>query len=577
MVKCAIIVPPSGGAVDVTPPIVKESFPPNYSSFFKDNKIRIFFNEYVQLKDYTNQITISPIPENDPDYSLKGKSIQVEFKEKLKDSITYTINFGNSIVDYTAGNIFSDYKFVFSTSNHIDTSEIRGKIVDAFTLKPIEKCFAMIYKLNVDSIPIKEKPLYFAKTDKSGLFEISNIRNGKYKIFALIDANSNYLYDLPNESIAFIDTLVVSNFMIKQKFIIDTTQLKNDSISKGNYIKDSIKFKQDSLFADSINRRNTYKLFMFQEKDTVQQLLKASLSDNIKLTFIFKQSVKNLQINPLNVKFDSLWKIEERNPTNDTIIYWLLNPKSDSLILQVVDAGKILDTAELRITKQKSILGKGTPVIPKVTFKTNIGSGGFDYYKSLILYSPTPIMQYDFSQIKLMVKKDSIQDTLKFAIHFLDTINKKLQIDYKWLESKDYTLLIPKGTFYDVNKNKNDTILIPFKTKTFNDYGTIQINVTLPDTLEKVNYIVQLMNDKENVLIERPIIQSQKIKFDFVNPGKYLIKVIRDSNGNGKWDTGNYMKKIQVEKVYYYHTSIIVKAGWDITDQEVDLNKIANP
>ena len=87
MVKCAIIVPPSGGAVDVTPPIVKESFPPNYSSFFKDNKIRIFFNEYVQLKDYTNQITISPIPENDPDYSLKGKSIQVEFKEKFSDEV----------------------------------------------------------------------------------------------------------------------------------------------------------------------------------------------------------------------------------------------------------------------------------------------------------------------------------------------------------------------------------------------------------------------------------------------------------------------------------------------------------
>ncbi len=590
--RCAIQVPPSGGPADVVPPVVKSTTPPNYSSQFKENKIRIYFNEYVEIKEASEQITISPIPEMDPDFSTKGKSIQVEFFEKLKDSTTYTINFGNSIKDYTVGNPLNNYQYVFSTGDYVDTSEIKGSVLDAFSLKPIEKCYVMIYDNNIDSLPLKEKPLYYAKTNKSGYFEIRNIRNGKYKIFALFDLNSNYIYDLPNETIAYIDTLVVSRIMDKPKPINDTMQIKKDSalikkdsLAKLNkkVIKDPIKIKKDSifkdsirkdsLFTDSISKHNKYKLFLFQEKDTIQQLIKSSITENIKLTFIFKQGVKDLKIKPLNINYDTIWKLEEYNLTNDTIVYWLLKIKTDSLILQISDNGKILDTAEFKVGKTtKVLLGKGSPIPAKVSLKTNVGTEGFDYFKPLILSSTAPIIKYDLSKIKLTVKKDSIQDTLSFAIQFIDSLNKVLKIDYKWEEEKDYALFIPSGTLKDIHNNLNDTLIIPFKTRKYNDYGTMQLNVTLPDSSGRYNYIIQLLDNKEKVLAERSILQSKKVKYDFIEPGNYIVKIIRDSNGNGKWDTGNYMKNIQPEKVYYYPSPITIKAGWDIVDQEVNLN-----
>lgn len=580
-IRCAIQVPPSGGAVDVTPPSVKESTPPNYSTKFKENRIKIQFNEYIVLTEMSNQVTISPIPEHEPDINIRGKSIQIDFFEKLKDSITYTINFGNSIRDYTVGNIFENYQYIFSTADKLDSSEIKGTVMDAFNLKPIEKCYVMIYDLDADSLPLNKKPLYFAKTDKSGYFEIKYIRSGKYKIFALVDENSNYLFDLPNESLAFIDTLVVSRNMIK-KTKTDSSLIKSDSLLqkkdsiayKKKKSADSIKMRTDSIIADSLNKMKLYKLFLFQEKDTVQQLLKATVSEEIKITFVFKQPVKNLLIKPLNVVYDTVWKLEERNSTNDTIIYWLLKIKTDSLILQVSDNGKILDTSELRIGKQKVIPGKGSLLPTKIAFKTNIDGNGFDYYNPLILSSSSPIVKYDLSLIKLMVKKDTVQDSLKFAAHFNDSINKSIQIDYKWNEGKKYTLFIPKGAFKDAHNNINDTIILPFSTKTFDDYGTLQVNVTLPDSGNTNNYIVQLLNDKENVCSEKHILKSQKVKFDFIDPGSYKIKVICDSNSNGKWDTGNYMEKLQPEKVYYYPSVITIKAGWDIIDQEVNLKKI---
>jgi hypothetical protein len=602
--RCAIQVPPQGGPVDTAPPVVEESTPSNYAVLFDQTLVRINFNEYVTVNDINNQITISPIPAREPDFNLKGKSIQIDFIEKLKDSITYSINFGTAIRDYTVGNVLNNYRFVFSTGIIIDSCEIKGIVNDAFDLKPIEKCYVMLYDIFSDSIPLKEKPLYYARTDKTGQFEITNIRNGKYKIFALVDLNSNYMFDLPNETIAFLDTLVVSSVMINPIPINDTVSINPDSIKamktdtikirKDIALKDSISLdtakldslrksialmesiRKDSLKNDSISKIKFYKLFMFQEKDTVQKLLKSNATESIKLTFIFRKGVKNLQIKPLNVEYDTVWKLEERSPTNDTIIYWLLKIKTDSLTLQVIDDGKIIDTTELRVGQTKVVLGKGSAVPTKFELRTNISSSGFDYYKPLLLNTPTPIKEYDLSRIKLLVKKDSLQDTLQIIPYFKDSIKKVLQIDYKWQEKANYTLFIPKGTFRDLHNNSNDTIIMPFKTKTYDDYGTLQINVILPDSSGNCNYIVQMLDDKEKVLSEKIILISGKNKYDYLNPGNYRIKVIKDSNGNGKWDSGYYTRKLQPEKVYYYPSIITIKAAWDITDLEVDLKKTDN-
>ena len=59
---------------------------------------------------------------------------------------------------------------------------------------------------------------------------------------------------------------------------------------------------------------------------------------------------------------------------------------------------------------------------------------------------------------------------------------------------------------------------------------------------------------------------SGKVKFEYLLPGKYKIKIIKDRNHNGKWDTGNYRLKLQPEEVVYFPKEIEIRANWDVEE-----------
>jgi hypothetical protein len=44
------------------------------------------------------------------------------------------------------------------------------------------------------------------------------------------------------------------------------------------------------------------------------------------------------------------------------------------------------------------------------------------------------------------------------------------------------------------------------------------------------------------------------------------VRLIFDSNENGQWDTGNYLKKNQPEKVLYYPRELEVRANWELDE-----------
>ncbi|MBR6202258.1 MAG: hypothetical protein IKQ62_04565, partial [Bacteroidaceae bacterium] len=47
-------------------------------------------------------------------------------------------------------------------------------------------------------------------------------------------------------------------------------------------------------------------------------------------------------------------------------------------------------------------------------------------------------------------------------------------------------------------------------------------------------------------------------------PGTYYLRLFRDLNGNGVWDTGDYDHHLQPEPVYYYPEALTLKALWEI-------------
>jgi len=206
--SCANIVPPSGGPKDVIPPRVIKCVPENRSVRYDAKQIRIDFDEYIQLKNLNSELLVSPPMELMPDVSVRGKSLVIKIADTLKAHTTYNFYFGNSVVDITEGNSLSNFQYVFSTGDFVDSLSIKGFVNEAFDLKPAEGVFVMLYDSIADTVPYFQRPLYLTRTDKTGYFELNNLRDTLYKIFVLKDANSNLLFDLPYEKIAFADSAV---------------------------------------------------------------------------------------------------------------------------------------------------------------------------------------------------------------------------------------------------------------------------------------------------------------------------------------------------------------------------------
>ena len=144
--SCAKVGNIQGGPKDSIPPVVMKSTPDNFSTNFKDKKIKIEFNEFIELKDLNKEFNMSPPVTKKPKIWLNGKVMVVEIRDTLKDSTTYTLSFGNSIVDLNEGNKFSSFEFVISTGTYIDSMGVHGKIKDALTQKPLkEPPLAMLY------------------------------------------------------------------------------------------------------------------------------------------------------------------------------------------------------------------------------------------------------------------------------------------------------------------------------------------------------------------------------------------------------------------------------------------------
>ena len=522
LASCAQQVAPGGGPKDTTPPEIVKSTPENFSTSFNASTITLVFDEYVQLKDINNQLIISPPLEKNPKMRIKGKSLVMDFESKFKENTTYTFNFGNSIADITENNILDSNLFIFSTGSFIDSLTLSGKVETAFNIKAEKEIYVMLYQNTEDSVPYKEKPAYLSKTKENGTFQITNIKNGNYKAFALKDLNNNFIFDQPAELIAFSDSLI----------IMDTSKVLN--------------------------------FLLFEEAQNKQYLKKSFAEQYGKLTFIFNLPTEKVEITPLHHTFKKAWFIEEASLKRDTVSYWLTDIEGlDTLSVFINDNKTIADTAVIAIGKKESKTegpkGRKKAEPLHLSISNNAGkSTAFDLNKSLLLQLSHPIIDYDLS--KIVLTKGA--DTLKFESRFEDEALRRFEIKYTWQEDTTYQLFIPPGTFHDIFGLSNDTLIIPLKTQQLKHYGNLKLKYDVPD--KGHNYIVQLMDEKEGIVMQSIIKGAETINYGYLDPKPYKLKIIYDLNNNGKWDTGNYLKKLHPEKVIYYQDAITVRSNWDM-------------
>lgn len=537
--SCAQIVAPGGGKKDTTPPKVVKYIPDSASLNFNSKNIEIFFDEFVQLKDLNNQLIISPPLENIPDIKVKNKTLSIDFdkSEILKPNTTYSISFGNALQDVHENNPIENFKYIFSTGTFIDSLIVNGKIKNAFDHKAEKGVLVMLYSDFSDSVIYNKKPAYFAKTKEDGSFQIGNLRNEKYKLLALKDANANYKYDSDNESIGFISGLV------------DVAEKKNILIE------------------------------VFQEPVKKLFLKKFLYNSYGKIVFIFNKTADSIRIDPLNYKFNETDIFLDFSKNKDTITYWFRSNDKDSLILQVKNGNTIIDTVSLKLIKKEDALkNKRSPL--KLTLVSGPGGNqNFDLNAEFKISFNNPI---DPVLLKNMLTNDIklLEDTilikdykdLFYSQGPLNTISIKKKSLSKggniipdsilFKENRSYHLFILPGTFTDIFGLTNDTLKIDFKTREEKFYGTVKLNLDIPETIG--NYIVQLLDEKENLVRESNINKSETLFYNYLIPKKYKLKIIYDNNSNHKWDTGNLLKKQQPEKVIYNAEPVNTRPNWDL-------------
>jgi uncharacterized protein (DUF2141 family) len=552
LIRCARPGSPSGGPKDITPPEVRSAFPPNRSVSFNAKKITISFDEFIQLKDPAKEIFISPPMRTRPEFKTQGKNITVEFKEELKGNSTYTINFGNSIIDYSENNPLTNFEYVFSTGDHIDSLSISGKVINAFNDQPEVDIIAMVYTdendtIPLDSLPLKIPPRSASKTTKDGSFRINNLAQGQYKLVALQDLNNNYIFDLPNERFAFLDSLIT---IAPPQPTIDTVDSTyNDTIVP---------------HAFQIVPGESFTLHLFEEMDSTQRLLSKKLVGSSLLQYIFRMPVNSVEISLVNFQPDRPdWYIPEFNKTKDTLNFWLRSGLPDTIRVRVSAGDSLVDTTRF-------FPGRTTPDRPgkrreaaKDGLKVNSSAfaGSLDLNKNFILFFASPIQYFDPGKLTLYTPAD----TLVPVFSFTDSLQRKGELSYKWLEKEAYKLLIEDSAFCDLSGLCNDSITFVFKVRALEDYGILLMDITLPE--KSGQYIIQLLDEKANVIQEKILTSSGLYRFEYLKPGNYKLKAIIDANSNEKWDTGKYKKNLLPERVEYYTLPLSIRANWDLQEE----------
>lgn len=544
--RCANVVTPSGGPKDTNPPVVLNASPENNSTDFTGKTIHLTFDEFVTLNNPSNNVLISPPLSKKPTYRTSGKTLIIRFEEPLQPSTTYSINFGDAIKDLHEGNVFKGYIFNFSTGESIDSLSLKGKITSASTLTAMEGFVVGLYSddndsLTIDSLPYRVKPNYITTTDKNGDFEFSGLADKDYLIFALKDNNSNLIYDLPNEEIAFYQDIVKPYYIENQivKVAVNDT-IENDSITVA-----------DTVFEVKKPDYPSYELFSFVQEDSIQKIFKKELVEDGLLRFVFRYPATNVDIRAIEELPDTFNIIPVYSTRKDTVL-WYFTPCKDSLWISINDGVNISDTTHYSLKPRKSVTKRRRvqeeEKVKRLVIKNNLKSNKLKPEQPLIFTFNEPIVKIN--------QPDSM--------HFekLDEYGLKYQIINGLQPENKYQITIPDSVFFGIRGVTNDTIKLNFNVQEESAFGNIYITVEVPENVPQV--IVELTTDNGKTIDKQIIKNTQELSFEYLDPGKYKLKAILDLDANGVWSPGNFGKKLQPEKIVFYGKTLEVRANWDI-------------
>ena len=509
----------TGGLKDTIAPVLKVSFPENFSKNFKGNEIKLVFDENIKLKNLSKQLIISPPMKYEPSIlpTTPSKTITIKIKDTLQENTTYSFNFGQSIADNNEGNPYNQFKYVFSTGDYIDSLSLGGIVKSAYDKEVESFVSVMLYDVNDtfnDSIVYNENPRYVTNTlDSLKSFRFENLKAGKYLLVAMKDYNSNNKYNPKTDKIGF-----------SKEFIT----IPNDTIYELELFKETLPFKTFKPTQASGNR-----LFLGYEGIVNSAATRPKL--------ILKNN--NEVLSNIITKF----------PKKDSLQIWYKPIKADSLTLAVAK-DKYDANFTFKIKDQK----KDTLSI------SALQTGNLKFRERFTLESSTPLISIENSKINLI---NNAKKAVPFTTEY-DEFNQKLFFDFKKEPSENYTFEILPRALTDFFEKSNDSLTYKLNTGSTSDYGNLTVAL---ENVKQFPVIIELTNLKGDVLATEYTDKNTQIEFNLIEPAVYTLRAIYDINKNKEWDSGSYLEKRQAEEVIYFSKEIDVRANWDV-NQIFDLS-----
>lgn len=620
--SCATIGSPTGGAVDMDPPIFVSSNPAPNTLNFKGSKVELNFDEVVTLVDQSEKVMYSPVPREMPRLTALGRKVTIEFRDTLLPGTTYSIDFANCIQDNNENNPLEDFAFAFSTGDTIDTLQVSGMVLRARDLEPMQQVLVGIHSNLDDSAFTSLQFDRVARTNDRGQFTIRNLKPGKYRIFALNDVDRDYKF-VRTEDMAFLPgTIVPSTYQESTMDTLFTKTMLVDTVVRGrhtvftpndillsmcnegyvsqylhayerpDYNRIYIKFSahSDTLptikVLEPIAREDDgwYKLQRSEFNDSLfywitDTMLSRNDSIKISLNYLRTDTLENLTyttdtlyVNIKNAykrqleksrkeeaeKYEDLKKEYEKNIKDLQERAEKRKSERDTVKAEMEARADSMEWAAVRRTWVKDSLSR----IPFFDFKFTSGNS-VDVDAPLTFEVVEPIDTLMMSGFKLQRQyEDSLWEDIPLPQLVPAKPNEimKWQLPVKWEPGSTYKLHIDSMCVYGIYGAPNKTIDQQFTVKGLEEYANLYLNIS-PATGPA---FVELLNTSDAVQRTATVGNDGYAVFNNVAPGDYYARIVLDRNNNGKWDTGNYAQDLQPEEVYYYPKKISLKENWDI-------------
>ena len=511
-IQCAKRASPTGGPKDSIPPVLINASPKLNTTYFNKDEFNLYFDEYVELKDITKQLIISP-PLNSSQYKVypvtgASKKVTLKLLDSLLDNTTYTFNFGESIVDFNESNPSSYLTYTLSTGATIDSLYIRGRITDAFERETERFISLQLYPVDsiiADTMIYSQKPLYVTSTLDTTIYRFQNLRAGKYAIIALEDKAGNYFFDQNMDKIGYKEQLI---------------ELPKDSIIDLRLFKERTNF-----FWDKPYFVNDHHIVLSYYGDREEEPFK--------------------MISDVPDNFESL--VTQSRET-DSLNYWFKGAELDSLQFEF----NIKDSLQIKTVQFKN-------PIPDSLLIDKSTKGSLRIQDKYEIKSNLPIVEVNSEQL-IVTNVDTIQIPASLKI---EENYDRITVDFEVIPNDRYEITLLPKALIDFWGNTNDTLVYRTSTKKIEDYGNIFLRVKHESPH---SYIIELLKNDEVVRRYDTPAEGNNFRFELLDPGKYSVRLIEDANKNKQWDTGSYLDKIQPEKVIYYWKEIDLRANWDMNE-----------